>query len=135
MNIRMPPAFTLIELVVVVAVVGILGAIALPSYQWMVRKSRRAEAQAALFEMYLAQERWRANHVAYATRTDDLPVPSPGSAIARYYRFGTSGTETLFNVRAAAIAGAGQEVDSQRGTPCPALVIDQSGTRTPHACW
>ena len=135
MHVRMQPAFTLIELVAVVAVVAILAAIALPSYQWVVRKSRRAEAQAALFQMYLGQERWRASHVAYAARTDDLPLPSPGSAIARYYRFGAFGTETLFKVQAAAIPGTGQELDIQRGTPCSALVIDQSGTRTPAACW
>lgn len=135
MHTRMQPAFTLIELVVVVSIVAILSAVALPSYQWMVRKSRRAEAQAALFQMYLGQERWRANHVAYAARTEHLPAPTPGSAVARYYRFVADGTQTTFTVQAVAVSGKGQEHDAQRGTPCSALSIDQSGTRRPGDCW
>lgn len=49
--------FTLIELMIVVAVVALLAAVALPSYQSYIRKSRRADAFIALSNVQMAQER------------------------------------------------------------------------------
>ena len=59
--------FTLIELMVVVAVIGILLTIAIPAYSESVRKSRRAEAASELGKLQMAQERWRADHASYGT--------------------------------------------------------------------
>lgn len=56
------PGFTLIELMVVVAIVAILAAIALPSFADQMRKSRRAEAVASLQDAQLRLERWRVDH-------------------------------------------------------------------------
>lgn len=58
--------FTLIELMIVVAVIGILAAIAYPNYSDYVRRSRRSDAQAALMQLRLAQEKFRANNTTYA---------------------------------------------------------------------
>lgn len=56
-RIRTVSGFTLIEVMIVVAIVGILSAIAYPSYQQHVRSSRRADAQAALLELAQFMER------------------------------------------------------------------------------
>jgi type IV pilus assembly protein PilE len=59
-------AFTLIELMIVVAIIGILAAIAIPSYQEYVRKSRRTDATVAMSKIQQAQEKWRANNSSYS---------------------------------------------------------------------
>lgn len=51
---------------IVVAIIGILAAIALPAYQNYVIKSRRTDGQAALMGLQMAQERFRANCPHYA---------------------------------------------------------------------
>ena len=62
--------FTLIELMIVVAIASILAAVALPSYVDSVRKGRRADAIARISALQQAQERWRANNPAYGTLVD-----------------------------------------------------------------
>ena len=64
--------FTLIELMVAVAIVAIIAAVALPSFQQSMRKSRRADAFAAFAKIQQAQERWRANNNGFSTSKTDL---------------------------------------------------------------
>ena len=71
--------FTLIELMIAVAVVGILMAIAYPSFLDQVRKSRRADAVAALTAVQQAQERWRANSPGYADNSRLSAAPNPAN--------------------------------------------------------
>ena len=70
--IRRPPkpqpgGFTLIELVIAVAIVALLLAVALPSFMDSVRKSRRSDAYFALNAVVQAQERFRANNANYSS--------------------------------------------------------------------
>ncbi len=58
-------AFTLIELMIVVAIVGILAGIAYPSYQDSVKKSRRSDAKAALMGFANAMERYYTENNSY----------------------------------------------------------------------
>ncbi len=65
MHLKESRGFTLIELMIVVAVVGILAAVAYPSYQESVRKARRAEGRTALMEMLQQQERYMTQNNTY----------------------------------------------------------------------
>lgn len=125
--------FTLIELMIVVVVVGILAAIALPSFISAVRKSRRADAQSVLSEMAIRQEKLRANGPSYSSTPADVGAPPAGSNILNYYTITTAGTPSAYSVTATPTGG--QANDTQGGTACNPLVIDQSGARTPPACW
>jgi type IV pilus assembly protein PilE len=68
-NIRIK-GFTLIELMIVVGIVAILAALALPSWYDTVRKSRRSDGMNAIIGLHLAQERWRVNHTTYGLLGD-----------------------------------------------------------------
>jgi type IV pilus assembly protein PilE len=64
----------LIELIIAVAILGILTAVALPSFLDSMRKGRRAEAFSAISALQQAQERWRGNNAAYTSTLADLNV-------------------------------------------------------------
>ena len=72
----MPRGFSLIELMIAIAVVGLLTAVAWPSFMESVRKSRRSEALAAMAAIQQAQERWRASHPSYTSAWSDLAASS-----------------------------------------------------------
>ena len=64
--------FTLLELLVVLAVVGILAMAAFPAYQESVYKSRRSDAMSALQEIQLLQEKWRSSNSTYQSTVGTL---------------------------------------------------------------
>lgn len=126
--------FSLIEFAFVMLIAALLACLAIPSYQSVIRKSRRADAQAVLLQMQLLQEKWRANNSRYSEQA--IGAPSAGTGSAVYYRFSVTNTSaTTFSVRASAINGKGQDKDRQHGSRCDALAIDQSGARIPTPCW
>ncbi len=57
--------FTLIELLIAVTIIGILGAVAVPSYLDHIRKGKRSEAQGALVTFANAMEQWRLQNSSY----------------------------------------------------------------------
>ena len=63
-----PRGFTLVELLIVVAIIGILAAIVYPSYQDSVRKSRRADAKAVMAEAAQFMERFYTENFCYSNR-------------------------------------------------------------------
>jgi len=121
--------FTLMELMIVVAIIGIIASIAFPSYQDTVRKSRRAEAHAGLVKMQLQQEGFRMVNIAYATAiaAGANNVNDPGSD---YYTFSISGA-TASAYTLTATAKSSQTAD----TTCTPMTINQAGTKSPAACW
>ncbi len=89
--------FTLIELMIVVAIIGILAAVAVPQYQNFTRKSKASEA-ALLLDSILTMEAGyftKKNHMSNVEA--DLGNPS---ANARYYRYTLTGTNATVTVKA-----------------------------------
>ena len=89
-----PRGFTLLEAMIVVAVVAILAAIAYPAYRDAVLKGRRAQARAALTELLQQQERYMTQHNTYlafanaggATTPAAVPfITQAGSGAAAYW--------------------------------------------------
>lgn len=70
MTTKTEQGFTLLELMIVVAIVGILAAVAYPSYQESIARSRRADAQAALLALSGAMERHYTENNTYCDAAD-----------------------------------------------------------------
>lgn len=81
--------FTLVELMITVAIIGILTSVGYPSYQKHVQKAKRTEAQAALVSFATAMEQWRVeNNNSYVIPTGNSifadQVPTDGSGTKTY---------------------------------------------------
>jgi len=110
MRIRIPGTqqrgFTLIELMITVAIVAILSTIAYPAYQGQVRKGSRAEGKAAVLKTAQALERYFTVNNAYTTSFTTLGMPafsgddSAGSKYDLTIVAGAAGITTSFTVKA-----------------------------------
>ena len=105
--------FTLIELMVVLAIVGVLASLALPSFQSHIRKARRIDAQTSLQRIQLEQLRWRSHHDTYALNLNDLGLTS--SSGQAYFQLSISeATNDGFIAMASALGDQANDTDCQR---------------------
>ena len=129
--------FTLIEVLIVVGLVSVLAAAALPSYREHVRKSRRAETQAYLLSVASRQQQFLVDTHAFAASLSDTGVPTPSSVTAAY--------DLTLCATAAGVCTAPTQTFYLKATPkpnqtserCGTLSIDQNGSKTPTTgtCW
>lgn len=135
---------TLLELLVTLALVGILAGLAYPSYRGHLVRAHRIEAIEALLATAAAQERFHLQHGRYAEGyepdvTPGLPLP-PVTSGARYRLRISTAAPARYAASAAPRPGSGQEQDGR----CSEFGLDESGRRwsvdslgrdSTEACW
>jgi type IV pilus assembly protein PilE len=125
--------FTLIELMIVVAIIAILTAIAYPSYTNYITKTRRAAAAACLSEYANYMERYYTTNLRYDQDTSGTANNVAGvqldcsanSQTGQYYSY-SSATLTQSTYK---IIATPQDIQATRDTTCGVLGIDEKGQR------
>ena len=96
--------FTLVEVMVVVAIVGILSAVALPQYITTLEKSRSAEAVSNIGSLRSSFDRYWYQNAAGTTDIDDLDIDNPNSVTNRLYQYeitnSCTSTARIYTIRA-----------------------------------
>lgn len=126
---RLGLGFTLIELMIVVAILAIIIGLAVPAYFEHVRKSRRADATSSLLNGSQLMERCFTRFNAY----NDGGCPDPAGASAEgYYTLSITRTANSYTLSA---APAGDQTKDKCGT----FSLDHLGNKTPlpgnNRCW
>jgi len=129
--------FSLIELVVAMAIVAILAAIAYPSYQSYVVRSNRSAAQQFMLNAANRQEQYMLDRRQYADGADaaavlaDLSLSVPDDVSKVYdvsFNVDNTATPPAFSVSTAPKSGTVQDGD---GT----MTLNSDGTKTPADYW
>lgn len=141
----MAAGFTLLELMVALAVAAVLATIAYPSFLQQVRQARRADGQTALMKLVIAEERFRADCPHYAGRI--VGPRSCASGVSTLSTLGLSDMSTEGHYKlelamasatgflARAVAVGDQARDHAADQSCAVLTLDHSGNRMPKGCW
>lgn len=120
--------FSLIELMVVLVIIAILAALSYSTYSNQLRKGRRADAQAALYDLAQAMERYYTASNDYSTATlgsDGIfPNALPKDKEQKFYQLfiDKETSQNYYKVAAVAMAGTVQADDA-----CPSLWLDSIG--------
>ncbi len=120
--------FTLTELMIALAIVAIIAAVAIPSYQGNVQKTRRSEATAALLENAQLLERCFSMRATYVGCTI-----SSGNTTNNFYTLSSTLTAATYDLTAVPAEGGSQAAD----THCASFTLDERGVRggTNDDCW
>jgi type IV pilus assembly protein PilE len=133
---RKQGGFTLVELLVVVAIISILTMIAFPAYQDQMRKTRRSDAKIALTALASQQEKFLSNNGWYASTIVGTPGLGYDNNLSseRHYELSMNvgNPPTTFTAIATARAGGAQSSDTQ----CQQMQLNHRGEKSPTTgCW
>lgn len=132
--------FTLIELMVVVAIIGIISAVAYPSYNKYMNKGRRADAKVALAKLADLQERFYLQNNTYTTSFAAAGLNTSTTSIEGYYTLSMSSANLAIGylLTATAVAGKSQAND----TGCTVMTLSSTSAKEPNGnpateekCW
>ena len=122
--------FSLIELMVVVSIVGLLTAVAVPSYTAYISRANRVDAKDKLSEAMFEMERFATRNRTYSSDMTDLGyATNPAISNEGYYQISAAacgaGITVCVNLTATPVAG-----EYQAETGEVALTLDSRGTKT-----
>lgn len=144
---RRSAGFTMIEMLITIAIIGILAAVAYPSYNQSTRKARRSDAAATALTIQVAQEKFRGSCPFYAQSLGSTntcgstaalsTVKAPSTSSEGYYSMSitaSSATGNAYEIKATATGS--QAAD----TGCTTLTLtfnstNPTGLKAPTACW
>lgn len=131
-NNRKQFGFTLMELMITVAIVGILASIAYPSYTAFVTQSNRSEGQGELLRFANLQEQYFVDYRTYGANLTAL-----GYATATMDTEHDNYTISVFNADASTFVLRATAINSQAAndSACSPLTINQVGAKGPAGCW
>ena len=131
--------FTMIELMIVLAIMAIIMAIAIPSYNDYVRRARRTDAIAGMQDIALLQAKFRSERPGYGAWADiggdpDATFPN---GIGKHYDWDinvVAGPPASYTITATGVGD--QASDKAQGTACSPLTLTDAGVKGPDAkCW
>lgn len=120
--------FSLIELMIVIAIIAILLALSYPSYASFIRKSNRAEAVVTLLDWANQQDIWRAENPSYSS---DITPPD-----SEHYTYSLVNDAVSYTLTAS--ARGTQANDKEDGVSCSSITLTQAGVMGPSGyeeCW
>jgi type IV pilus assembly protein PilE len=124
--------FTLIEVIIVVAIIGILASITYPSYIEHITLSKRTEGQRALLHIANLQEQYFSDHYKYTENIKKLGLGSKATYLteAGYYLILSKVSKTGFTLTAEA-----KNEQALNDVECLEISLDETGKKLPKACW
>jgi type IV pilus assembly protein PilE len=120
--------FSLIELMSVLVIIGVLTAVAWPSYQNYVLRSNRAAAQTFMMTIASRQEQYLLTNRSYSSTIAGLNLTQPTETVGRYTFDIPAGTFTATSFVITATATGNQLSDGD-------LTLSSNGTKTPPDKW
>jgi type IV pilus assembly protein PilE len=131
---------TLLELMAVVMIVGVLAALALPSYRQYEIRAQRTEAKAALLQLATNEERWYLQNNSYSNDPTVLGFSSSKTENGAY-QLSVASADLRTTYKATATPVSGGSIDMTADADCAAFSLDSqgaksvSGTLSVDRCW